>query len=355
MFLWAIRCTNEHVLEVACQPLFESSQTSSERSDLIQAFMSSGRGPEERRKTRFWLGILTSVCFVFFFCEKTKTSRIFLPRKFSNLVIIFIPGFICAEKFWYHLSTIRNPSRRSDPTLSFPRSNKAVTLHVTHSKTHQSQSWSPQSIVVNRRSPWTNWTRFRGDVTQSVMKFRIVRFILGIIGLIVIIQVLTTIHFSSTHWPDEHPVIGSRHVGRAHWKTRSHVENGQVRFARFIWSTLAKISAYVLLEPSFISVSSMLFSCKSYNSFNELAILVRLFVVKNRARNISFIISWAISKYCSTFTCVILAVFLSQIWLKLSKFKLCERMLIRFKTYKNPFSGLLLRDIFCKAASLVCE
>ena len=65
-------------------------------------------------------------------------------------------------------------------------------------------------------------------VTHSVMKFRIVRFIVGIIGLIVVIQVLTTIHFSSTHWPDEHTVFGNRHVGRPHWKTRSHVENGQV-------------------------------------------------------------------------------------------------------------------------------
>lgn len=61
------------------------------------------------------------------------------------------------------------------------------------------------------------------------MKFGIVRFILGIIGLIVIIQVLTTIHFSSKHWPEEHPVIGNRHVDRAHGKTRAHVERVQVK------------------------------------------------------------------------------------------------------------------------------
>ena len=56
------------------------------------------------------------------------------------------------------------------------------------------------------------------------MKFRIVRFILGIVGLIVIIQVLTTIHFSSTHWPDEHPVVGSRHVSRNSEKMGRHVD-----------------------------------------------------------------------------------------------------------------------------------
>ncbi|KAL9955437.1 hypothetical protein ACROYT_G036765 [Oculina patagonica] len=60
------------------------------------------------------------------------------------------------------------------------------------------------------------------------MKFRIVRFILGIVGLIVIIQVLTAIYFSSKHWPEDHPVIGSRHVGRSSWKTRSHVERKQI-------------------------------------------------------------------------------------------------------------------------------
>ncbi|KAM7447918.1 Xylosyltransferase 2 [Porites harrisoni] len=60
------------------------------------------------------------------------------------------------------------------------------------------------------------------------MKFRIVRFILGIIGLIVIIQVLTTIHFSSTHWPEEHPVIGNRHVRTVRGKARSHVGAKQV-------------------------------------------------------------------------------------------------------------------------------
>lgn len=57
------------------------------------------------------------------------------------------------------------------------------------------------------------------------MKFRIVRFILGIVGLIVIIQVLTAIYFSSKHWPEDHPV---RHVGRSVGTTRSHVEKEQV-------------------------------------------------------------------------------------------------------------------------------
>ena len=66
-------------------------------------------------------------------------------------------------------------------------------------------------------------------MTHSVMKFGVVRFIVAIIVLIVIIQVLTTIHFSSTHWPDDHPVVGNRHVGRTHWKIRSHVEETQVR------------------------------------------------------------------------------------------------------------------------------
>ena len=66
-------------------------------------------------------------------------------------------------------------------------------------------------------------------MTFPVMKFRIVRFILGIIGLIVIIQVLTTIHFSSTHWPEDHPVIGNRHVRTVRGKARSHVEVKQVR------------------------------------------------------------------------------------------------------------------------------
>lgn len=60
------------------------------------------------------------------------------------------------------------------------------------------------------------------------MKFGIVRFILAIIGLIVVIQVLTTLHFSSTHWPEEHPVIGNRHVRGGHGKTRTHVEKAQV-------------------------------------------------------------------------------------------------------------------------------
>ncbi|CAH3106757.1 unnamed protein product [Pocillopora meandrina] len=55
------------------------------------------------------------------------------------------------------------------------------------------------------------------------MKFRIVRFILGIVGLIVIIQVLTTIYFSSKHWPEEHPVHGNRHVPRSSLKTGPHV------------------------------------------------------------------------------------------------------------------------------------
>lgn len=62
------------------------------------------------------------------------------------------------------------------------------------------------------------------------MKFRIVRFILGIVGLIVIIQVLTTIYFSSKHWPEDHPVIGNRHVGRSSWEKRAHVETEQVSF-----------------------------------------------------------------------------------------------------------------------------
>lgn len=65
-------------------------------------------------------------------------------------------------------------------------------------------------------------------MTLSVMKFRIVRFILGIVGLIVIIQVLTAIYFSSKHWPEDHPVIGNRHVGRSVGTTRSHVEKEQV-------------------------------------------------------------------------------------------------------------------------------
>lgn len=65
-------------------------------------------------------------------------------------------------------------------------------------------------------------------MTHSVMKFGVVRFIVAIIVLIVIIQVLTTIHFSSTHWPDDHPVVGNRHVGRTHWKIRSHVEETQI-------------------------------------------------------------------------------------------------------------------------------
>lgn len=65
-------------------------------------------------------------------------------------------------------------------------------------------------------------------MTLTVMKFRIVRFILGIVGLIVIIQVLTAIYFSSKHWPEDHPVIGNRHVGRSVGTTRSHVEKEQV-------------------------------------------------------------------------------------------------------------------------------
>lgn len=60
------------------------------------------------------------------------------------------------------------------------------------------------------------------------MKFRIVRFILGIVGLIVIIQVLTAIYFSSKHWPEDHPLNGNRHVGRSVGTTRSHVEKEQV-------------------------------------------------------------------------------------------------------------------------------
>ncbi|KAK2569055.1 Xylosyltransferase 2 [Acropora cervicornis] len=59
------------------------------------------------------------------------------------------------------------------------------------------------------------------------MKFGIVRFIIAIILLIVIIQVLTTIYFSSTHWPDEHVEIGNHHVGRLH-KIRAHVDATQV-------------------------------------------------------------------------------------------------------------------------------
>lgn len=59
------------------------------------------------------------------------------------------------------------------------------------------------------------------------MKFRIVRFIVGIVGLIVIIQVLTAIYFSSKHWPEDDPVIGN-HVGRSVGKARSHVEREQV-------------------------------------------------------------------------------------------------------------------------------
>ncbi|KAJ7373488.1 Xylosyltransferase 2 [Desmophyllum pertusum] len=60
------------------------------------------------------------------------------------------------------------------------------------------------------------------------MKFRIVRFILGIVGLIVIIQVLTTIYFSSKHWPEDHPVIGNR-PGRSSWEKRTHVETEQIQ------------------------------------------------------------------------------------------------------------------------------
>ena len=61
------------------------------------------------------------------------------------------------------------------------------------------------------------------------MKFRIVRFIVGIVGLIVIIQVLTAIYFSSKHWPEDHLVIGSRHVGRSSRKTPGqHVDEQQV-------------------------------------------------------------------------------------------------------------------------------
>lgn len=60
------------------------------------------------------------------------------------------------------------------------------------------------------------------------MKFRIVRFIVGIVGLIVIIQVLTAIYFSSKHWPEDHPVTGNHPVGRSVGKTRSHVEKEQV-------------------------------------------------------------------------------------------------------------------------------
>lgn len=65
------------------------------------------------------------------------------------------------------------------------------------------------------------------------MKFRIVRFIVGIVGLIVIIQVLTAIYFSSKHWPEDHPVTGNHPVGRSVGKTRSHVEKEQVKFVAF--------------------------------------------------------------------------------------------------------------------------
>jgi len=63
------------------------------------------------------------------------------------------------------------------------------------------------------------------------MKFRIVRFIVGIVGLIVIIQVLTAIYFSSKHWPEDHP--GINHVGRS--VGNPHVgPNKQVRFVAFV-------------------------------------------------------------------------------------------------------------------------
>ena len=68
------------------------------------------------------------------------------------------------------------------------------------------------------------------------MKFRIVRFIVGIVGLIVIIQVLTAIYFSSKHWPEDDPVIGKHYVGRSVGKARSHVEKEQVGVLRLVRS-----------------------------------------------------------------------------------------------------------------------
>lgn len=83
------------------------------------------------------------------------------------------------------------------------------------------------------------------------MKFGIVRFIIAIILLIVIIQVLTTIYFSSTHWPDEHVEIANHHVGRLH-KIRSHVDATQVSFWYGHKLDVAKNYSFLLVIEKYV-------------------------------------------------------------------------------------------------------
>lgn len=52
----------------------------------------------------------------------------------------------------------------------------------------------------------------------------IVRFILGIAALIVVVQILTTLHFTSTHWPDDHPIHVRHYIARNMADSKLHVE-----------------------------------------------------------------------------------------------------------------------------------
>jgi hypothetical protein len=51
----------------------------------------------------------------------------------------------------------------------------------------------------------------------------LVRFILAVAVVFVLVQILITLHFSSKHWPDDHPIQGRRHIDNFHQRLRSHV------------------------------------------------------------------------------------------------------------------------------------
>lgn len=180
------------------------------------------------------------------------------------------------------------------------------------------------------------------------MKFGIVRFIIAIILLIVIIQVLTTIYFSSTHWPDEHVEIGNHHVGRLH-KIRAHVDATQVSFWREHKLALLKI---VL---SFLSLKNMLsFACSYVKKLSLLAItsfrdsarkLIYAVIPPVSMIRAIFLIWFLYSKSMNIFNPIYIACQQKETWFELN---LPGRRWVPSKS--NPYSSHLWQICFCKAA-----